>query len=264
MIIDFHTHAFPDALAGRALGTLLENIDEAFKPVTDGTVSGLLRHMDEGGIDVSVVQPVITKPSQFVGLNEWAAGLASSRIVPFGGIYPHTDDYRRDIDFVVSLGLKGLKFHCEYQDFDIDEAKMLRIYDYALSRGLVLLHHAGFDPGFNGPLRSSPQQFARIADAMKGGVIVAAHFGGHAEWDDVERYLVGKEIYLDTSMGFEYYPAAQFLRIVKNHGAEKILFASDSPWSDATAEIARLKALELPEREKDMILGQNAMRILGL
>jgi hypothetical protein len=49
MIIDFHTHIFPDELAGRAIGTLLENIDEVFKPVTDATLSGLLRHMAESG-----------------------------------------------------------------------------------------------------------------------------------------------------------------------------------------------------------------------
>ncbi|SHI20890.1 hypothetical protein SAMN02745823_03418 [Sporobacter termitidis DSM 10068] len=264
MLIDFHTHVFPDALAQRALGALVENIDGAFRPVTDATVSGLLAHMATSGVDVSVVQPVITKQKQLYALNTWAASIRSDKIVPFGGIYPHTDDYKRDIDFVVSLGLKGLKFHCEYQDFIIDTPEMLRIYDYALSRGLILLHHAGFDPGYKGPLKSSPKRFANIVDAMKGGVIIAAHFGGHGEWDDVERYLVGKDIYLDTSMGFEYYPQDQFLRIVKNHGADKVLFASDSPWSNAKTELEHLRALPLGDREKALILGENARRLLGI
>jgi predicted TIM-barrel fold metal-dependent hydrolase len=213
-----------------------------------------------------VIQPVVTKQKQFETLNTWAAACAeaSDKIIAFGGIYPHTDDYKRDIDFVVSLGLRGLKFHCEYQNFYVDEPKMLPIYDYALSRGLILLHHAGFDPGYEAPFKSSPLRFANVADAMKGGVIIAAHFGGHDEWDDVERYLVGKNIYLDTSMGFEYFPQEQFLRIVKAHGADKILFGSDSPWSDATTEIRHLKDLSLPEDEKAMILGGNAQRLLGL
>lgn len=264
MIIDFHTHVFPDGLAERAISTLLVAIDEIYSPVTDGTVAGLLAHMRGSGVDIAVVQPVITKPSQFYDLNTWAASIRSDKLIPFGGIYPHTDDYKRDIDFIVSLGLKGLKFHAEYQDFVIDAPEMLRIYDYALSRGLVLLHHAGLDPGFSAPMKSSPLRFKNIADAMKGGVIVAAHFGGHGEWDDVERYLVGSTIYLDTSMGFEYFPNDQFLRIVKNHGVEKILFASDSPWSDAKTEIEQLKALPLSDAEKKMILGGNAGRILGL
>jgi predicted TIM-barrel fold metal-dependent hydrolase len=264
MIIDFHTHAFPDALAERALGTLLSGIDDIFTPVTDATVSGLLAHMAQSGVDISVVQPVITKPSQFYELNTWAAGIASQQLVPFGSIYPHTDDYRRDIDFIAGLGLKGIKFHCEYQDFVIDTPEMLRIYDYALSRGLILMHHAGVNPGYDAPYRSSPKQFAAIVDAMRGGVIVAAHFGGHAEWDDVERTLVGKDIYLDTSMGFEFYPHEQFLRVVNNHGAEKILFASDSPWSDAGAELRQLQTLPLSETDTELILGGNARRLLGI
>lgn len=262
MIIDFHTHVFPDELADRAVGTLLKNIDEVFTPVTDAKVSGLLAHMDESGVDISVIQPVITKPSQFQTLNNWAASIASDRLICFGGIYPHSTNYKNDIDYVVSLGLRGLKFHCEYQNFVVDDPHMLRIYDYALSRGLVLLHHAGSDPGYEAPYKSSPKRFANIADAMKGGVIVAAHFGGHAEWDDVETNLIGKNIYLDTSMGFEYFPQDQFLRIVKAHGVEKILFASDSPWSDAKTELAHLEKLPLSEHEKNLIRGENARHIL--
>jgi predicted TIM-barrel fold metal-dependent hydrolase len=264
MIIDFHTHCFPDELARRAVSTLLSNIDAVFTPVTDATVGGLLAHMLESGVDISVVQPVITKQSQFHDLNTWAAGICSEKLISFGSLYPHTDDYKRDIDFIVGLGLKGLKFHAEYQDFTIDDPNMLRIYDYALSRGLILLHHAGYDPGFHGPVRSDPRRFMHISSAMRGGVIVAAHFGGHAVWDDVERFIVGTGIYLDTSMGFEFYPAEQFLRIVKNHGVEKILFASDSPWSDAGAEIGRLKMLPLSDSDKALILGGNAARLLNI
>jgi uncharacterized protein len=264
MIIDFHTHVFPDDLAEKALSTILANINNLFTPVNNVTVSGLLKNMDEWNIDISVVQPVITKQSQLQKTNEWASSICSDRIISFGSIYPHTDNYKRDIDFVVGLGLKGLKFHAEYQDFCIDDDKMLKIYDYALSKGLIILHHAGVDPGMPLPYKSSPRQFAKIADAMKGGIIVAAHFGGHAQWDDVEKYLVGKNIYLDTSMGFEYFPHEQFLRIVNKHGADKVLFASDSPWSNAKTEIEHLKALPLLESEKKNILWDNAKRLLNI
>ncbi len=264
MIIDFHTHVFPDELAERAIRLLCENIEEIFTPVTDGTLAGLVGYMDVSGIDISVLQPVVTKPKQFQPLNDWAASIQSARIVSFGGIYPHTDDYKRDIDYVVSLGLKGLKFHCEYQDFYVDAPEMLRIYDYAFSRGLIVLHHAGLDPAYGDPPKSSPKRFAAIADAMRGGTLVAAHLGGWNEWDDVERWIVGKNIYLDTSTGFEHFPTDQFLRIVENHGADKILFASDSPWSDAVTELQCLRALPLSEDSKNKILGANAQKLLGL
>ena len=261
MIIDFHTHVFPDHLAAKALSALTLSIDGLYKPVSDGTISGLLKNMDDWNIDVSVVQPVVTKQSQVRSTNEWVAAIRSDRIVPFGGIFPHGDDYKRDIDFVVEMGFKGLKFHAEYQEFILDDPHMLKIYDYALSKGLILLHHAGFDPAYPPPFRSSPQRFLKVVRAMRGGVIVAAHFGGHAQWDEVEEYLAGSDIYLDTSMGFEYFNREQFLRIVKKHGADKILFASDSPWSSAKTEMEHLKNLPLSEREMNAILGGNAERI---
>jgi predicted TIM-barrel fold metal-dependent hydrolase len=264
MVVDFHTHIFPDFLAQRAIEALVTKSGNIFPTVHDGSLSGLLGRMCEWGIDVSVVMPIITKPSQTIEVNEWARSICSDRVIAFGGVHPHTDDYKRDIDFAIGLGLKGLKFHCEYQDFVVDDLNMLEIYDYALSKGLIIMHHAGFDPGYPPPYKSSPKQFSKIADAMRGGVIIAAHLGGEGQWGDVEEFLAGSGIYLDTSMGFDFYSQEQFMRIVKKHGADKILFASDSPWSNAKTEIEHLRKMPLEGRAADAILGGNAMRLLGL
>ncbi|MCL2140952.1 MAG: amidohydrolase family protein [Dehalococcoidia bacterium] len=264
MIIDFHTHIFPDSLATKAMHVLTSEIDNLYPPVSDGTLSGLLEKMDQWRIDVSVIQPVVTKESQVKSANEWVASIVSDRIVGFGGIFPHTDNYKHAIDLVGSLGLKGLKFHPEYQDFVLDDDRMLRIYDYALGKGLILLFHAGYDPAFPAPFKSSPQRFANVMRAMRGGKIVAAHLGGHEQWDDVAEYLAGTEIFLDTSMGFEFFSTEQFLKIAEKHGAEKILFASDAPWSNAHSEIEHINALPLSESDKAAILGGNAQKLLAL
>ena len=264
MIIDFHTHAFPDAIAERAISGLVRASGGKFPPCSDGTLGGLKGNMEKFGVDISVLQPVITKASQHKTLNEWAKAAEGEKIISFGGIYPHTDDYKADIDFVVSLGLKGLKFHPEYQDFVLDDKKMLPIYDYALSKGLILLFHAGFDPAFPPPFRSNPQMFCNILDQLKGGVIVAAHLGGQQQWDEVLEKLCGRDIYLDTSMGFKYYGKQQFLKVVECHGADKILFGSDSPWSRADEEIEAVNSLPLTAEQKEKILYLNAKRLLKI
>ncbi len=264
MVIDFHTHAFPDKIAERAIASLIKGCNGEYVPCSNGTVSGLIDNMDSFGVDISVVQPVVTKPSQKVSLNNWAEEITCDRLISFGGIHPETDNYKRDIDFICSLGLPGIKLHPEYQQFDVDAPDMLKIYDYALDKGLILLFHAGYDPAYPPPYHSSPAQFAHIIEEMQGGVIVAAHLGGQRQWDDVERYLTGTDIYLDTSMGMNYYPHEQFMRIVKNHGADKILFGSDSPWSQAGEEINMLNSLPLTQDEKDMILFKNAKRLLDI
>ena len=264
MIIDFHTHAFPDALAPRAIAGLAASAGGKYPPCHDGTVSGIKNNMQKFGVDISVVQPVITKHKQTETLNKWAQSINEGNIISFGGIYPHSDNPRADIDFVCSLGLKGLKFHPEYQSFTVDTPEMLRIYDYALSKGLILLFHAGFDIAYEPPFRSSPKAFRRIMDELGGGTIVAAHMGGMYEWDETEAILAGTGIYLDTSMGFNEYGDERFMRLVKAIGAGNILFGSDAPWSNAGEEIKRIKALPLTEEEKSDILGNNAKKLLGI
>ena len=267
MVIDFHTHIFPDSLAPRARKSLEDStvhFGYNYKALTEMTRASLLEHMNMWGVDISVIQPVVTKPSQTVTTNTWAAEAQCDRIIAFGGIHPDTDDYKRDLDLVVSLGMKGIKLHTEYQRFYPEEERMLRIYDYAFSKGLIVLHHAGFDPGMPEPFHSNPERFAKMLENFSGGTFVLAHLGSQEMWDDVEKYLVGKDVYFDTSMGFECYPSEQFLRIVKNHGADKILFGSDSPWSNASKELAILNSLPLTAAEKQLILCDNAKKLLNL
>lgn len=264
MVIDFHTHAFPDSLAERAVKGLFESAGGKYNPCHNGTVEGIKANMKSFGVDLSVVQPVVTKHKQIESLNRWAQSINGDGIVSFGGIFPNEGEFKTDVDYVCSLGLKGLKFHPEYQSFTVDTPQMLKIYDYALNKGLMLLFHAGFDIAFKPPFRSNPKGFRHIMDEMRGGVIIAAHMGGIGEWDETAELLAGTGIYLDTSMGFDEYGDEGFIKMVRAMGADKILFGSDAPWSNAGEEIKRINALPLSESEKDAILGGNAAKLLGL
>lgn len=297
MIIDFHTHIWPDALAPRAISSLSETAGGIFTPVTDGTAQGLLAYMSSVGIDISVVQPVITKEKQAFSTNEWAATLSSARLVAFGAVWPHSEAWREQVDQAASLGLKGIKFHPEYQQFTVDNEKFFPMYDYILSKGMHILFHAGYDPGYPPPFHSSPAQFARIIRALtpvkaddssfshsasenataahsasgKRGSIILAHLGSSRMWDAVESEVAGLNCYIDTSMGFFDYGKDQFLRIARKHGTDRLLFATDSPWSNAADEIKALRSLAegtgegaaLSPAEVDAILGGNAARLLA-
>jgi len=94
--------------------------------------------------------------------------------------------------------------------------------------------------------------------------VVAAHMGGFSLWDDVERFLVGTDIYLDTSYSLDFMDGEQAKRIIRNHDVKKILFATDSPWADQKEAISKLKSLNLDKETEDAILGLNAKALLGL
>ena len=80
----------------------------------------------------------------------------------------------------------------------------------------------------------------------------------------VEEYLVGTPIFLDTAYIAQFLPPEQCLRIIRNHGADKVLFGSDSPWEDPADTLQYLRSLGLTDDELEQITHRNAARILGI
>jgi predicted TIM-barrel fold metal-dependent hydrolase len=258
-VIDFHVHAFADPLAARAIEALEEEggVDARY----DGTVTGLRQAMERAGVGSAVVQPVATKPSQVRRINEWAAGL-SEPIIGFGSVHPAAEDPAADVAHAAGLGLRGLKLHPEYQEFAPDDTGLDPLYEAAQDAGLVLLFHAGKDIGIP-TVRGTPEAFARLIERRSGLRLVLAHMGGFGMWDEVERLLVGKDVYFDTSYTLGHLPADRFVSLVRAHGPERVLFGSDGPWTDMGEELARLRASGLSARELSAIESENALRLLG-
>lgn len=79
---------------------------------------------------------------------------------------------------------------------------------------------------------------------------------------EVIEKLCGLPVYFDLAFISEFTDADTLLSIIRTHGADKILFASDSPWSDPGVSAERIKALSLTEKELRMIFSENALSIL--
>ncbi|MHB9133074.1 MAG: amidohydrolase family protein [Armatimonadota bacterium] len=263
MIIDFHTHTFPDALAARALAVLAERA--GVPTYTDGTCAGLQASMRRAGVDLSVMAPIATRPSQARSINAWAAeqNRKYTDLICYGSIHPAQEDWAEEIDRLVADGIRGIKFHPDYQEFFVDEDRMLPIYRALAEANLVVLIHAGIDIGLPPPVHCPPERLAHVLNAVPELTIVAAHMGGYAQWDEVEQYLVGRDLYFDTSFSLTDMGPERMAALIHAHGAEHVLFATDSPWTDQAAEVTGIRALDLMEEEKTAILGGNAERLLG-
>ena len=287
MIIDFHTHIFPDKIAGKtieSLGTLA-----GVKAATDGTLNGLLDSMEKSGVDLSVIMPVCTKPEQFESINIFAQKVNDKykeKLLSFGGIHPDCENYKEKLDYIKSLGLPGIKIHPDYQKVMIDDIRFMRIIEYASELGLIILTHAGIDIGLPEPVHCPPDKMRKVLETIKPEKMVLAHLGGWKQWDMVCEYLVGENVYLDTAFLFgvgmkenclsedkekdrsslmnfcNYMEQDKFLKIMEKHGSRRILFATDSPWSDAKAGIEYIKSLPVSEEVKEHILGKNAIELL--
>lgn len=259
-VIDFHTHVFPDALAEGAISALETQGD--VKAHYDGTVGGLVGEMDRAGIDVSVVQPVATKPSQVATINDWSASLAGERIVPFGAMHPDLENPADEIRRMRELGLRGFKMHPEYQLFEPHEPRMDAIYDAAVDNRMIVLFHAGHDIGFE-TVRGTPESFAEVLRTWPGLTVVLAHLGGFQVWDGVIEHVAGGDLWLDTAYTLGHLPDDGFVQLVRAHGADRVLFGSDGPWTDPAAELIHLRTLDLTPAEIEAICGGNAQRLLA-
>ncbi len=262
MVIDFHTHCFPNALAPRAMERLAAG--SQYPPQLNGTLSDLKGSMDRAGIDVSVVLHIATNAAQTPKVNDFAIAINDNeRIVSFGSVHPDHGDIGGELARLRAAGIRGLKFHPDFQDFDVDDKRMYAIYEKAAALGFIMLFHCGCDLDVRMKYRCTPERFARVARDFHSAVIVGAHLGGQAMWDDVLRYTVGQDVYLDTSYAFGWLSDAQLSEVLARHDPRKLLFGTDSPWAEQKADVDMMRRRIGDTQLFDKIMGENAARLLG-
>ncbi len=286
MLIDFHTHTFPDELANKVILKIAG--DASIRHYTEGTNASLLESMDRAHVDMSVILPVVTKPSQCETINKVAKEINDRyfpRLLSFGGIHPDNEDYKEVLKDLAESGIKGIKLHPLYQGAAIDDIRNLRIIDCASELGLIVVIHAGKDLSFPGDF-ADPDRISRMLDEVQPEKIVLAHMGSYACWEEVYDQLCGRGAYLDTSFslnpirplkdtpeGKESLAANPMLvpplsrelfrKMVEKNGADHMLFASDSPWGDQK-ETFDLVDEWLDGTGKEAVYYGNALRLLGL
>lgn len=266
MVIDIHTHIFPPKLAPHAIGALEKSAGaHAF---LNGTKEDLLKSMKENGVDISVNMPIASRPDQMRSINNYAIEINNegfeTGLYSFGACHPLNPEYREELERLKAAGIKGIKLHPDFQGLFLDDEEMVKTMEYAADLGLIILIHCGMDPSFPDVHRSTPKRLANILPRLKGAKIIAAHMGGYDYMDDVEKYLVGKDVYIDTSFTIGKFDEKQILRILQSHDPQKILFGTDSPWDDQKNALKLFKGLPISGELKEKILWQNSKNLLEI
>ena len=271
MLIDFHTHAFPQRIASKTIDILKSGIKSISgydaANYHDGSIAGLISSMDENNIDLSVVLPIATSIKNCGSINAFANDvncIHTGTLISFASVHPLQDDMLYQLEKIKEAGFVGIKLHPEFQQVYIDAPQAIKLLSKAEDLGLYTVIHAGKDVGLPPPVHATPERIAHLLEHISGSRLIAAHMGGFCMWDDVEKYLCGKSIYMDTAAISRYIKNDQYKRLIRNHGADKILFGSDNPWEKPTDTLKKLEQLELDKDEMDKITFKNAMRILGI
>lgn len=264
MVIDSHAHVFQGHAAPRVMQDMAERA--RIPSFADGTLEGLLRSMDDAGVDLSVISRITTRPDHTRPVNDWLAGLQGPRIRCLATMNPDLPGLYDEVSRVAEQGFRGFKLHPDYQGFFADEERMFPFYEAVRDAGMWILFHAGLDRGLPGrEVHASPARLRRVLDAVPGLTLVAAHMGGEGIYHETEEHLLGEDVYLDTSFVLQRMPVEVLERMLARHPAERILFGTDSPWGHQGGELAYLRSLAfLSDEQKHRVTCRNAAELLGI
>ena len=273
MIIDFHAHAFPDAVAPRAMAGLIRATRGTLTSIGDGTFTNFLDQMEHDGVDMACVLQIATKPTQFDVLLRTARAIRSGEmgerarrmLVPFMSVHPEDPRLMEHLDEVAEAGIRGIKLHPYYQNFRLDDPKVWPMFRRIAELGLVVECHAGYDVGYPDRFDAcGPKEIAALLRNVKGLAFVAAHLGGCAGYaPHATDELLDLGAYVDTSALFCNWYRDEEMRLVDSWPTERILFATDFPWTVYAEAIRWVKEFR-DERDWEAVFSGNARRLLGI
>lgn len=261
LIIDAHAHIFPDKIAKKAvagIGSFYNGLVMHY----DGTAETLIKAGAEAGIQKFIVQSVATVPEQVESINNFIAESVKKypdNFIGFAAMHPDHPNIEREIERAVSLGLKGVKIHPDFQRFCIDDEKAMKIYETIEGRLPILIH-----TGDSRYQWSKPARLVKVLEAFPKLDVIAAHFGGWSEWDDAAKALGGKRLWVDTSSSLYAMSPKRARELIDIFGVENVLFGTDYPMWQPKPELEMIDKIELTEKEREMIFHKNAERLLKM
>jgi len=257
-IIDFHAHIYPDKIAAKAVASIGEFYQIPMRK--DGTAESLLASGKNCGIGRFVVFSAAAVPGQVTAINDYIAAACREHreLTGFGTLHKDMENPRDEIERLIGLGLRGLKFHPDMQRFNIDDEQMMDIYAAVEGRLPVIFHTGDYRYQF-----SHPARLARVLDNFPKLRAIATHFGGWSMVDIAFDCFYARRCYLDVSSSLPFIGLRRAAELIRSYGAERFLFGSDYPMWDPALCLEEFMRLDITDNEKELILWKNAREILG-
>ena len=260
-VVDIHVHIYPDKISERATQSIgrFYNIE---MDAVDGSVAQLRNSLAGTPITHCVVCSVAVKPSTVESINDFIAREVNAHDNLIGLMAMHQDyeDPEAEIKRALSLGLKGIKLHPDTQMVNMDDPRLMRVYEIAQDLHLPLIIHCG-DYRYD---YSHPRRLKRILHEFPDLVVDAAHFGGWSIQDWALEFLEGERCFLDMSSSMHSLGPRRTRELVLAYGTDRILFGSDYPMWEPADELRKFTSLGFSDAQLEDMCWHNAERFLGM
>lgn len=235
------------------------------------TAADALRRMDAMGIEKAVISPVLSYP---LPLGVQSSREENDRIARLLREYPdrfvrglgvvdprHGEAAVPEVDRIFGeLGLHGLAFSSDLTGLTFDNPMMLRFMQRAAcyENPVVLAHTSQYS------VLEAPYMLRKVAEQFPGITFINASAMKDTTHSNCSRYLAASlpNVYLDIANIHPLMTPVEWA--IRDCGAEKLLFGSDIPFCEFSAEQAMVEAAEITDEQKENIYWSNAARIFGL
>lgn len=259
-VVDVHVHIYPDKISERATQSVgrFYNLE---MEAENGSVSRLDELTRDSAITHCVVHSVAVKPQTVGAINDFIADAVAhnDRFIGFAAMHQDLDNPETELARAMEMGLCGIKLHPDTQEVDMDDPRLMRVYEIAERRGLPLTIHCG-DYRYD---YSHPRRLKRILHEFPRLVVNAAHFGGWSLQDYALEFLEDERCFLDISSSMRSLGPRRTRELVYRYGCDRILFGSDFPMWKPAEVLAQFSSLGFGEAEMEAMCWHNAERFLG-
>lgn len=261
-VINSHCHIYPQKIVARAV----EGIGDFYNlPMSlNGTVDDLIKDGSKVGVVHYLVHSVATTHKQVKSINEFISDEIKAHpdiFTGFGTLHPDSEDIEGDLDYLIELGLKGVKVHPDFQRFALNEERAFKMGEAISERELPIMVHCG-DFRYN---YSNPKQLKPFLDEFPDLLVIGAHFAGWSVWEEARKKLAGTpNLIVDLSSSLYALSPEAAKDLIHAYGVDKVLWATDFPMWESESEMEMFNKIDLSDEERNLILYKNASKLLGL
>lgn len=257
-VIDIHAHIYPEKVASRAV----ESVGDFYNIPMEGagTAHNLLRATETTPITNFVVHSVAVKASTVESINDFIAAEchAHPEFIGFATMHQDYENMEAEVERVIGLGLKGVKLHPDSQGVNLDDPRLMQLYEIIEGRLPIIFHTGDYRYDY-----SHPRRLQRVLKAFPDLMVNAAHFGGWSIADIGYDHLKEENCFVDASSSMAFLGDRHTKELVSAYGTDRVMFGSDFPMWDPAAEFNRFVGLGFSSAELDKLLLKNAETFLG-
>ena len=259
-IIDMHSHFYPDKVAVKATNSI-RDFYEIYGGTMTGTAEMLLQRGKEAGISKFVVLGVAVRPDLVPNINDFLCQqtVGSDVFIGCGTVHAEMESPAGEAKRILAMGLHGIKMHPDTQKFNIDDPRLLPMYEAIQGRLPVFFHTGDQRMDF-----SHPARVRHLLDLFPRLQVVAAHFGGYTMPETAYELLKDTSCVMDISSSLMFMQPGEAEKYINMYGAERLAFGSDYPLWDPVTEVQKFLELRITDEQKEQIAHKTAQRFLGI